>query len=193
MNKNKKIIIGVIIALLIIVIEIVIAYKIIEKSVTDREDFKFNIENISSTHVDTVNNEKKETIKWNEITENGVNEELLFQNIDINKLEQISTLLKSLTTEIHEREENDIDFVLSAGWYKYTLDSPQFNEVINMGNDAIKPLYLIIYKSSEQYLYEYICAMALSKLVNWDNENASWSTSKQFLQKFNNKIIEEGY
>ena len=38
-------------------------------------------------------------------------------------------------------------------------------------------------------IYEYICAMALSKLVDFDNVTYSWSTSKQFLEKFNQKII----
>ena len=57
MGKNKKIIIGILIAL-IIVIGIVIAYKLIEKGVTDRENFKYTIDNISSTPVDTANYEK---------------------------------------------------------------------------------------------------------------------------------------
>lgn len=190
MNKNKKIIIGILIIVLIIIIGIVVAYKLIENSVTNREDFKFNVENISSTPVNTVNNEKnKENIEWNEITEDGVNEELLFQNVDTKYLEKIATLLQSLSAEIAQKEQDDIDFYLSAGWYKYTLDSQQFNEVINMGNDAIKPLYLIIYKSPNQGSYEYICAMALSKLVNFDNVTDSWSTSKEFLEKFNQKAI----
>lgn len=190
MKKNKKIIIGIIIIAIIIVIGIVVAYKLIENRVTNREDFKFNVENISSTPVDTVNKGKnKDIIEWNEITEDGVNEELLFQNVDTKNLEKIATLLQSLSAEIAQKEQNDIDFYLSAGWYKYTLDSQQFREVINMGNDAIKPLYLIIYKSSNQGAYEYICAMALSKLVDFDNVTYSWSTSKEFLEKFNQKII----
>ena len=60
-----------------------------------------------------------------------------------------------------------------------------------MGSDAIKPLYLIIYKSPNQGSYEYICAMALSKLVNFDNVTYSWSTSKGFLEKFNQKVISD--
>lgn len=185
MNKNKKIFIGILIVLIIVIV-----YKLIENIVTDRENFKFNAENISSIPVDTVNNEKnKEIIDWNEITENGVNEELLFQNVDTKYLEKIATLLQSLSAEIAQKEQDDIDFYFSAGWYKYTLDSEQFNEVINMGNDAIKPLYLIIYKSPNQGSYEYICAMALSKLVNFDNVIDSWSTSKGFLEKFNQKVI----
>ena len=57
MNKNKKIIIGILIVL-IIVIGIVVAYKIIENSVTNREDFNFTVENISSSPVETVDNQK---------------------------------------------------------------------------------------------------------------------------------------
>lgn len=190
MKKNKKIIFGIIIILLIIIIGIVAAYKLIEKCVANRENFKFNVENISSSPVNTVNNEKsKENIERDEITEEGVNEELLFQNVNTKDLEKIATLLQSLSGEIAKKEKEDINFYLSAEWYKYTLNSQQFNEVINMGNDAIKPLYLIIYKSSNQGSYEYICAMALSKLVNFDDVTDSWSTSKEFLEKFNQKVI----
>lgn len=190
MKKNKKIILGILITLLIIIIGIVVAYKLIENDVTNREDFKFNVENIISTPVNTVNNEKnKENIEWNEITEDGVNEKLLVQNVNIKDLEKIATLLQSLSEEIAQKEKEDINFYLSAGWYKYTLDSQQFNEVISMGNKAIKPLYLIIYKSPNQGSYEYICTMALSKLVDFDDITDSWSTSKEFLEKFNKKVI----
>ncbi len=41
-----------------IVIGVIIAYKIIERSVINRESFKVNIENISSNPVDTVSYEK---------------------------------------------------------------------------------------------------------------------------------------
>ena len=190
MKKNKKIILGILTILLIIIIGIVVAYKLIENDVINRDDFKINVENISSTPVNTVNNEKnKENIEWNEITEDGVNEKLLVQNVNIKDLEKIATLLQSLSEEIAQKEKEDINFYLSAGWYKYTLDSQQFNEVINMGNEAIKPLYLIIYKSPNQGSYEYICAMALSKLVDFDDVTDSWSTSKEFLEKFNKKVI----
>ena len=178
----------ILITLLIIIIGIVIVFKLIENDVTKGENFKFNVDNNNSTNDNnTVNNE--ENIEWDEITEKGVNEELLFQNINTKDLEKISTLLQSLSAEIAQKEKEDINFYLSAGWYKYTLDSQQFNEVINMGKDAIKPLYLIIYKSPDQGSYEYICAMALSKLVNFDDEIYSWSTSKEFLEIFNQKVI----
>ena len=139
MKKNKKIIFGIIIILLIIIIGIVVAYKLIEKCVANRENFKFNVENISSSPVNTVNNEKsKENIEWDEITEEGVNEELLFQNVNTKDLEKIATLLQSLSGEIAKKEKEDINFYLSAEWYKYTLNSQQFNEVIRLKNNKGK-------------------------------------------------------
>lgn len=183
---KKKIIIIIIILVLLVTTGQAI-YYLMSKRATNNEKSSDKTENIDNEITNTTNEETN--IKWDEISQEGVNEELLFKNINVKKLESIATLLQSLSKEISEKEKEDIDFVLSAGWYKYTLDSPQFNEVINMGNSAIKPLYWIIYKSSNQGSYEYICAMALSKLVDFDDKNNSWSTSKEFLEKFNQKII----
>ncbi len=58
MSKNKKIIIGILIAVLLI-ISVVVVYKVIEKSVTNRVDFNFKVDNNSSIPVDTVNNKEK--------------------------------------------------------------------------------------------------------------------------------------
>ena len=57
MNRSKKIIIGILI-ILIIVIGIIVAYKVIENSVTNSADFNFTVENISSSPVETVDNQK---------------------------------------------------------------------------------------------------------------------------------------
>ena len=59
MSKNKKVIIGILIAVLIVTIEVVV-YKLIENSVTNRADFNFKVENISSNPVNTVNHEQNE-------------------------------------------------------------------------------------------------------------------------------------
>ena len=180
----------ILIILLIIMVGIVVVFKLTESDVTKKENFEFNIDDNSATNDNKiVNNE--ENIKWDEITEEGVNEKLLLQNVNTKDLEKISTLLQSLSAEIAQKEKEDVNFYLSAGWYNYALNSQQFNEVINMGKDAIKPLYFIIYKSPNQGSYEYICAMALSKLVNFDDTIDSWSTSKEFLEMFNQKVIRD--
>ena len=59
MKKNKKIIIGILIVL-IIVIGIVAVYKIIEDSVTNRAGFNFTVENINSSPVDTIDHEQND-------------------------------------------------------------------------------------------------------------------------------------
>ena len=189
MKKNKRKILKILIILLIIIIGIVVVFKLIANEVTKKENLKLNVNNSDINDNNVVNSE--ENIEWDEITEKGVNEGLLLQNVNTKDLEKISTLLQSLSAEIAQKEKEDINFYLSAGWYKYTLDSQQFNEVINMGKDAIKPLYLIIYKSPNQGSYEYICAMALSKLVNFNDVIDSWSTSKEFLEMFNQKVISD--
>ena len=55
MSKNKKIIIGILIAVLLI-ISVVVVYKVIEKSVTNRVDFNFKVDNNSSINVYKLNN-----------------------------------------------------------------------------------------------------------------------------------------
>lgn len=67
MSKSKKMIIGVVIGVLIIVI----AYKVIEKSVTDRADFNFKVENISSNPVATENLDENEYSFFGKIIESN--------------------------------------------------------------------------------------------------------------------------
>lgn len=71
MNKNKKIIIGILIIVLIIVLGIIVAYKLIENSVTNRKDFKFNVENISSNPIDTENLDEKEYSFFGKVIESN--------------------------------------------------------------------------------------------------------------------------
>ena len=101
MNKNKKIIIGILIAL-IIVIGIVVTYKIIENSVTNRADFNFKVEDISSTPVETVDNQKN-----------------YYKEIDNIKLE-LNIPSEWNYKEILQNEEND--------FYKYALKLYKNNE-----------------------------------------------------------------
>ncbi len=79
MKKNKKIIIGILITILIIVIGIVVAYKLIENSVTNRETFKINVENTISEPVNTESHEQNtpngENTSNTENNENPINTE----------------------------------------------------------------------------------------------------------------------
>lgn len=72
MNKNKKIIIGILIGVLFIVIRIVVAYIFIENDVTNRENFNFKTENISSNPVDTINNNADEHYFFGKVIKSNV-------------------------------------------------------------------------------------------------------------------------
>ena len=59
----------------------------------------------------------------------------------------------------------------------------------------MKPLYWIIYKSPNSGMYEYICATALYEISGYDfmreNGELTWSTSKEFIEVFNEQILSE--
>lgn len=184
MNKNKKIIIGSLIAVLII-ISVIVVYKVIEKSVTNRADFNFKVDNNSSI---LNNKENKKNVKWNEITEDGVDEELLLKNADTELLTQIATELQTLVEEELEDEREHPEIVITDGFPR-VFKSKRYKKVLNMGTSAMKPLYLILYKSPNAGMYEYICAQALYELSGYEFE---WENSKEFLEKFNEKVLTEG-
>ena len=108
MNKNKKIIIGILIVL-IIIIGIVVTYKVIENSITDRANFNFTVENISPSPVETVNNQEGKNYN---------------KEIDNIKLE-LNIPNEWNYEEILPNEEND--------FYKYALKLYKNIAVMNYG------------------------------------------------------------
>lgn len=82
MNKNKKIIIGILIVVFIIIIGIVVAYKLIENSVTNRENFNFKVENISPNPVDTIKHENNEHSFYGKVVESDASYIIVEPNED---------------------------------------------------------------------------------------------------------------
>lgn len=82
MKKNKKIIIGILIVVLIIVIGVVVVYKLVENNVTNRENFKFKVENISSNPIETVNNEQNEKSFFGKVIESNTSYIIVEPNED---------------------------------------------------------------------------------------------------------------
>lgn len=158
------------------------------KNITKLKDSACSTEIVCKETNNKSNNKlDNSVVNWNEITRDGVNEQELFENVNSDDLEKIARLFQSLSNEIEEKQK-DPDFYFSGQWYDYIFESKQFNEVLDMGNNALKPLYLIVYKSPNQYLYEYICCMAIQKITGY--EIGDWNTSKNFLEKFNKYICD---
>ena len=124
MSKNKKIIIGILIAVLLI-ISVVVVYKVIEKSVTNRVDFNFIVDNNSYIHVDTVNNKEK---------------------LDTQILEKIAKNLQDIMAEEIKDEQENPQILITEGWIRI-FNKEKYKKIISIGKPAMKPLYYILYKS----------------------------------------------
>lgn len=137
--------------------------------------------------------ESNQNITWKEITKDGVDEQELFNNINMDVLKEIADHFQALDKEIAEKESVSPEYVLRGDWIKDVIESEQYKKVISMGNKAMKPLYWIIYKSNTQGRYEYICALALDELSGFDfdedGDGIRWATSKELLEEFNKKVI----
>jgi len=120
------------------------------------------------------------------------NEKDFIDDLDISVLERIASEIQSLVAEIGEKEKADPDFVLQGKWNEYFRSSEQYNVVLDLGLKAVKPAYYIIYKSPLSGLYEYILASAIDEITGYDyavTESYGWSTSKQFLEMYNEKVL----
>jgi len=114
MNKSKKIIIGILIVL-IIVVGIVVAYKIIENSVINRADFNFTVENISSSPVNTIDHGQNDT----ELNRNANNEDTIGDVFNA-KIKEIREHNGMTTILIEGLETNDINH---RGEFDFSIDN----------------------------------------------------------------------
>ena len=133
-------------------------------------------------------------IEWPEISPEGVDEDAFLSGLDFKLLEEIGAELQALCEEIDQKMRDDPEYVLRGEWGRDVAESDHFHTVVNMGGSAMKPLYWIIYKRSQQGLYEYICALALQEISGCDfadDIGQGWATSKEFLNLFTQKILSE--
>lgn len=60
-------------------------------------------------------------ITWEEITANGVNEELLVKNTDKNILTEVSTELQALVAEAYEEERENPEILITEGGLEFLI------------------------------------------------------------------------
>ena len=172
-----------------------------EKQVSTKKEEKLesNEEKVDRNEDKTEPSEEKvdrhEDVVWDEVTENGVDEELLLKNIDEKTLTFIAQQFQDICKKIGEKEKKDKFYWLKGEWYHDVMDSKQYHNVILLDKKAMKPLFLIIYKSPIAGLYEWICSKALTGISGFDfsNENngAGWGNSKEFLEMFIDRVLEQ--
>ena len=163
-----------------------------------QNNFSDNSREVKTENQKSARNEKhsenNEDADWKEVSKNGVDETLLIKNIDEKVLTYVAKQLQNLCDEIGEKGVKDKYYRLT-GWYNDVVYSKQYKSVVSLGKKAMKPLFLIIYKSKEAGMYEWVCSKALDEISGFDfsglNNGAGWSNSREFLKAFTDKIIEQ--
>ena len=121
-------------------------------------------------------------------------EELFLQHMDLTVLEEVAGEIQALVEEEAEAERADPRILLTEGWTR-VFKSVRYKNVLAMGAPAMKPLCWIVYKSSGNGLYEYICACALCELSGYgftrEDGSRTWSTAKKFIERFDEKVLED--
>jgi len=132
-------------------------------------------------------------IEWLGVSENGVDEDVFLENIDMELLKEIAAEFQTLVEEVQQKEMEDPEFVLRGEWHKFIIENDKYSKIVNMGGDAMKPLFWIIYKSDNQGLYEYTCCMALEEISGYDlsTDGIGWATSKDFLDRFIKRLLSD--
>lgn len=193
MNKVKNLIIlGM--SILIMLLVAACGNEVTDNLSDDVDDLTQSQQTINDTEAISDNKKDSETLAWPEITEDGVNEQLFMENLDTELLETIAGEIQAIVKEEAEAERENPNLVLEEGWVR-VFQTERYKNVLNIGEDAMKPLYWIIYKSPNAGMYEYICATALYEISGYDFSNEdgtlTWQTSREFLERFNEKILSE--
>ena len=133
-------------------------------------------------------------VDWSDITADGLDEDSFVQKLDSEVLQDVAEKLQSLVDEELAEEGENPQIILSEGFTR-VFKKELYREVIAMGDKAKMPLYYILYKSPNNDMYEYICAVALSELTGLDFMNESgdyydWTSDKEYLELFNKYIVD---
>ena len=182
---NKRILLGmgiIFLGVLFVIIRIII--------LPSNENDKTNINTIDIDNPIVI---EETEIEWTEITKEGVNEELLFENMNTEILEKVASNFQSVIEEEQKEEQEKPDIIITEGWTRI-FNKEKYKEVISIGKPAMKPLYYILYKSKNNGQYEYLCAKALQEISGIGGEiskdgTMQWSTAKEYLDLFTKKVI----
>ena len=132
---------------------------------------------------------------WEEVSESGVDEKLLVDNTDRETLEYVARKLQGLCSAISEKGERDKEYWLTGQWYDDAMGSEEYHDVVSLGEAAMKPLFLIVYKSERAGLYEWVCSKALEEISGYDfsdaNNGNGWKDANEFLEMFIERINEQ--
>ncbi|MFC4770327.1 hypothetical protein [Effusibacillus consociatus] len=110
---------------------------------------------------------------------------LINQNTSASIEKKIDNNFASIAQKINKEISLRSELASSSNPYDYIQGNDDFNEIINLGNDALPYLHKKLSRSEHDGLQEYITAIAIERIAKVDLKKTSqWETAKDFNSKW---------
>lgn len=99
----------------------------------------------------------------------------------------VDTDLMSITKLIDEQIERNPNLAFSSNPYDYIKNNEYYNNIVNMGIDALPILEEKLQNSNTNGLEDYIMAIAIEEITNCNlknDSNTTWASAKEFDAKW---------
>ena len=106
-------------------------------------------------------------------------------------LNSINDNMNRLMSEIEKEMRADPKIAMLGSPIDFIRNSSSYKNIINLGLNAVKPLYDKLYESHDAGLYEYILALAIEEITQEEfiyNANYGWKNSLEFRLCYETKV-----
>lgn len=112
-------------------------------------------------------------------------------NFNVNAVEkQVDNNINKIMENIAKKQYERDPLASSSNPYDYIKDNSEFNNLVDIGPDALSVIKKRVDESSENGLKEYILAIAAEKIAKVDlkGDNFGWATAKEWSGKWNTHL-----
>ncbi|NOU64995.1 hypothetical protein GC096_13240 [Paenibacillus sp. LMG 31461] len=113
----------------------------------------------------------------------------LMNNKNVSAAEkQINESFAAISEQINKEISLQSNLSFSSNPYDYIKNNEDFENIVNLGNDALPYLDKKLSNSKQNGLQEYITAIAMERIAKVDlkeNESSTWENGKGFAAKWN--------
>ncbi|GKX32147.1 hypothetical protein SH1V18_46270 [Vallitalea longa] len=105
--------------------------------------------------------------------------------------DDVDEKLNTIMDELEELKKSNPIIAMSSSPYAIVEEITSYDELVNMGIEAVKPMYDILYKRPDAGLYEYILAMAIEEITNQEyiyDVDYGWSNALEFRLCYERKV-----
>lgn len=123
---------------------------------------------------------------------NGTVKNLLSVNtVYAQALNEIETDMTNLMSEIEKAMKEQPELAMQGCPMSFIKNSDNYKKIVNLGLEAVKPLYDTLYEHKDAGLYEYILALAIEEITQENfvyNAEYGWKNSLEFRLAFEERV-----